>query len=164
MSFWGCVLRGTSVNNTPKSPKCTIAYHILIQKHNYFVTIYGFAMFLPCLYMFVLYHETVFCDHPPAGERKKPGMPQIEVVSRDKVPVKVSKGPTNTFDQVLVELKPNEALKIVPDEDDKGIGSIKMQLNNARKRTGKDIDYWDDGEAVYVALVNNVPTSNGHNN
>lgn len=91
-------------------------------------------------------------------------MPQIEVVSRDKVPVKVNKGPTNTFDQVLVELKPNEALKIVPDEDDKGIGSIKMQLNNARKRTGKDIDYWDDGEAVYVALVNNVPTSNGHNN
>jgi hypothetical protein len=121
--------------------------------------------------MFVLYHETVFCDHSPAGERKKPGMPQIEVVSRDRVPVKVNKGPTNTFDQVLVELKPNEALKIVPAPDDdraedisRWIGSIKMQLNNAKKRTGKDAEYWDDGEAVYVALVNNIPASNGHNN
>jgi hypothetical protein len=91
-------------------------------------------------------------------------MPQIEVVSRDKVPVKVNKGPTNTFDQVLVDLEPNQALKIVPDGDDKGIGSIKMQLNNARKRTGKEIEYWDDGNAVYVALANNVPVSNGHQN
>jgi hypothetical protein len=91
-------------------------------------------------------------------------MPQIEVVSRDKVPVKVNKGPTNTFDQVLVDLEPNQALTIVPVGDDKGIGSIKMQLNNARKRTGKEIEYWDDGNAVYVALTNNVPVSNGHQN
>ena len=88
-------------------------------------------------------------------------MPEIEIVERNTVPKKIAKGPTNQFDQVLVDLQPNQALKIVPTADDKGIGSIKMQLNNAKNRTGRDVEYWDDGSAVYVALANNVPT-NGH--
>jgi hypothetical protein len=70
MSSWGCVPRGTGDNNTPKFLKCMPAYHKKSQWHNIFVTVDAFVMFLAPAYMFVLYHETVFCDHSPAGERK----------------------------------------------------------------------------------------------
>jgi hypothetical protein len=58
------VRRGIVANpETPLHPsKCMLPYHKESQFPNKSVTVYGFVIYLGTAYMFVLYHEKLFCD------------------------------------------------------------------------------------------------------
>jgi hypothetical protein len=94
-------------------------------------------------------------------------MADIEFINLSEAPnPPPESGSKNEYDEYVAQLEPGKAIRIAVSSNPKGAGSIKMKVNNASDRVGKEVRYWTDPDKqnVYVALVNNVPTSNGHNN